>query len=491
MLTHKLPNWDDISQIKGLGLTNAIGRWMLEPLQNIGQKASNPAIHGTLLIFFVSLAACLVVETLNLKSITAAVIIPSLMVTFPSLTGVLYFMFTAHLYALCIFLFCLSVFCAQRYKYGFAASGVCIILGLAIYQPFVSVAISLFLILIVLEGIRGKNFCVLLKKCVEYACTLCVSTFIYIRIAKLIYPQMETTTYGGAGEMGRITLSEIPRNIARSYKRVLEYFITKPFAYLSQSSRINNIVICMLLLVLFIICVTRHHLYRKKYELVFTIFVTCLLPLGMAFVYFMAPNAPFSALMIYAYVFVYIFAIALAELAFVRLGSKEESGRKDLELIDIVGMVMITLTLTLAGYYNYLLDSQAYFRSEIAIKRVTNYYNRIVSRVEESKGFSYGERVAILGSFYYKDNPSPVEIYLFNDDEGLRELSGVVLENGLITTGVRNDFIRTYIGFDTGIITIEELERLKDTPEFDNMPIYPEEGSIRKINDVWVVKLCE
>ncbi len=490
MLTHKLPNWDDISQINRLGLTKQIGRWMLDYLQFIGQKASNPAIHGMLAIIFVSLSACLVVATLKLKSVTASILIPTVMITFPSLTGIMYFMFTAHLYAVGIFLFCLSAYIIQRYKYGFAISGICIILGLALYQPFISISISLMLLILTFDALDGAGIRNLLKEGIKYALSLALSTFLYIKISHIIYPEMDKETYGGVNEMGKIVISELPINFARVYKRVLEYFVTRPFGYISSFAHVMNICLCALLVVFLLLFLLDKRRWNRVENVCFAGLMVFLLPFAMGFVYFMAPNAPFSTLMIYAYSMFYIFLIALSEKlqSSVTFFAQENRHRR---LLCGIPIVITFASVLLVCYSAYILDSQAYFRTSIAVERANSFYNRVVSRVEDMPGYKRGDRVAILGEHYYVDNPAAIEIPLFDDDEGLRELSGVALENGLITSGVRSDYLRTYIGFEPGWVSEDEKKEILDSPEYASMTLYPQTGSISKINDIWIVKLCD
>lgn len=490
MLTNKIPNWDDISQINSLGLTTGIGRWMLEPLRDIGQRASNPAIHGLLLVVFITLAACLVVSSLNLKSTTSAVLVPAVMVTFPSVTGVMFFMFTAHLYGIGILLFALSGYFIQKYKFGFIPSGICIVLALAIYQPFVSVVIAIFLLELIFSAIRGEKFKKLVRQGFIDAGTLAVSTLIWAIIAHLINPNMSQETYGGVNEMGKISISEAPRLLGRVYKRVLEYFVSKPFAFVTPTMRWLNIMTCIGIVVLLVACIIKFGIVKRKLELAFMGIMCFLFPFAIGFIYFMAPQAPFSTLMLYAYCMVYVLIISLAEMLFANIEIPKEIGSA-IRKPELYGAFITAAVISLVVYNNYLLDSQAYFRSSIAFERTVNYYNRIVQSVESQNGFKNGDRVAILGEFYYLDNPAPIELYVFYDDINLRELSGVALENGLITSGVRNNFIKTYIGFDGGKISTEEKQSILDSTEYKEMQLYPSSEGISKIGDIWVVKLCE
>ena len=52
-------------------------------------------------------------------------------------------------------------------------------------------------------------------------------------------------------------------------------------------------------------------------------------------------------------------------------------------------------------------------------------------------------------------------------------------------------FIRTYLGIEIPDVNWDDIRAIKKTDEYEQMPYYPKEGSIQKINDTWIVKLCE
>ena len=127
---------------------------------------------------------------------------------------------------------------------------------------------------------------------------------------------------------------------------------------------------------------------------------------------------------------------------------------------------------------------------DIAVSRVNNYFNRIIASVEAQDDYQNGDDVTFVGNFYYKENPSVVEFDVM-DSESLRELSGVALENGLMTSGARDNFIRHYVGFNMADLSEGDKEKIAQTTEFKEMPDYPAQGSIQKLNGIWVVKLCD
>ena len=160
-----------------------------------------------------------------------------------------------------------------------------------------------------------------------------------------------------------------------------------------------------------------------------------------------------------------------------------------------IGLRYAAVTLTAAtvfvsSYTDYLLTNRAYLRTNFATERVQQYFNRVIAMVERTEGYENGDSIEILGEFYYRDNPSTVEVDIL-DSESLRELDGVALENGLITTSVRDNFIKMFVGYDMADLRFEDKEAIMETEEYKNMAVYPKEGCVQKIHDIWVVKMCE
>lgn len=229
------------------------------------------------------------------------------------------------------------------------------------------------------------------------------------------------------------------------------------------------------------------------YKDVFTFLMLALLcffvPLAAAFIYFMAPDVNYSMLMLYAYALIYVLVLALLEYCMEDWHEKPVSVRWK-NVLRYGAVVITMLTIFVSSYTDYLLANRAYLRTHFATERVQQYFNRVLAMVETTPGFQEGDSVEILGEFYYKDNPSSVEVDVL-DAEDLRELDGVALENGLITMSVRDNFIKMFIGYDMADLRFDKKEEIMRTDIYQNMPIYPEEGCVQKINEIWVVKMCE
>lgn len=492
MFTNKLPNWDDIGNFDGYGQGSNIGRWFLQYVHPIGGRWSIPAVHGVIAIIFLTAAACLILETLELRRTVSSIIVPIALLTFPSVAGTMAFMFTVHAYAMAVMMMCLSVYLIRRYKYGFMSAGgmALIVMGMGIYQPYVSFAIGLMLLSMLSDLMRKKKngketFIIGIK----YSTVLLVSVIIYIIMCRIFFPNISNETYGGVGQMGQISIFEMPRLIGRCYKRFLEYFIWKPFGYVSNTMHCANILVCMGIVVLIIYNLISVKFSKDKLAVGLCVILSMFIPFALAFIYFMAPEAPFSILMTYAYSLVYVFVLMLLEIAADKFKSSN-TDKKTVEIIKKAAATVIILSVLSESYAGYIVTNEAYYRMFIAYERTTAFFNRILANVENEEGFNYGDKVAILGEFYYVYNPSPIETNPIEDYK-FREMSGIALENGMITSGIRDRFIRMYLGFELPKIEDSEKEEILKSKEYIDMPCYPTAGCIKKLGDIWVVKLCD
>ena len=370
---------------------------------------------------------------------------------------------------------------------------VLLICSMGVYQSYISIAIALMLMGMLKDLLKDKDYKKIFLSGILCVVVLLVAVLVYMKLCHIINPNMDNETYGGVGNMGKIPIQDMPVLFARCYKRFLEFFIWKPFDFMPEMSHSMNTVIFIFMVCLGIYLIYMKRIYKDKLKLVFLCFCMGLIPFATAFIYFMGPEVPYSMLMLYPYVFVYVFVIAMIEICIERWDKDKTNLPKKNTLLRMSAVGTVCAVVIIASYSNYLVTNQAYMRMELAKDRVVEFFERVISRVELEEGFTYGDKVSFVGEFYYVDNPSIVEI---TDNghmgtEALRSFSGVALENGLLTSGVRNNFIRYFLGFEMYDISDNEFNDIKETDTFKNMPLYPAQGCIQKINDIWIVKLCE
>ena len=184
MLTNKLPNWDDLTTFgyHGLGLEN--GRWMLPKLHKMAGVWSVPALNGVLAILLLSVATCFILEILELKTVTSAVIVPFIMMTFPSVACSMTFMYLADIFAIGLLFGCVGTWLIRKYKYGWLPGVVLLIMCIATYQSYICFVAGLLVFALVLDLFRKKEVKDVIKKgCVSLG-SLVLSMGIYVILTK-------------------------------------------------------------------------------------------------------------------------------------------------------------------------------------------------------------------------------------------------------------------------------------------------------------------
>ncbi len=483
MLTNKLPNWDDINAFGGYGAGAENGRWMLHELHQFGSKWSIPALNGMLAILLFSIAICFILDAVEMKSMTSAVIFPFIMLTFPSIACTMTFMFTVDIYAIGFLFGCVGAWLVRKYKYGWVPGIALLVLCMAVYQSYICFAAGILVFALVLDLFRKKEFGKVIRKGIISLGSLIASMGCYVFWTKYVIGGLQE--YKGIDKMGEINLLKVPRLIGRAYKRILEFFVTKPWGYVSENGKNLNLLLVAVIVIGFFFLLWYLKIYKEKNRTALLCILIILFPLALGAIYVIAEEANSTLLLVHQYVLMYLVPLGFLE---VFMESNPDTGSYLLRIKQLAGSLLL-IALFLVGYDNYVLTNSAYFRMDIAFTRIHSFYERLYIRVTEEEGYRYGDQVAILGDWWPERN---ILSSYGIDIERYDEMEGIAMEHGLFTTGVRNNFLKIYLGieFDEPL-SGERMFELMDTEEFRSMPDYPAEGCVRKIDGTWVIRVAD
>lgn len=483
ILTNKLPNWDDINNLHWYGQVDTVGRWMLDDLGILAGVWSVPALNGMLTILFLSIASCLIVSTLKIENEIGICLVSIIMLTFPSVASLMTFMFTANTYALGVLLGCLGVWLVTQRKYGIVGGIPLFVLTLAVYQSYICLFAGILVFSLVMDLYRKKEIKIILVKGVKYLLSLVIALLSYLWITPKIVGEL--SDYRGMDSMGQISLYELPHLMGRSYKRIIEYFLFSSKGYITREMALYNRLTVVMLVIVVLYLSWKGKLYRDLKRIALIAILLFLIPLALSGIYVMAPEVTqATTLMLYQYCFVYIVLIGLLEIVQEIEKNKEE--KTYFYRIKSVIIGCLYLLIFVVGYDNYVLTNNAYFRMEIANKRITSFYERIYTNVEEQVGYKFGDQISLLGDYWPEKNILSSAELGMSDYE---DWEGIAMENGLFTSGVRRNFLRTYLGIDYEEVDPEWENNYFVTEEFKQKPSYPAEGSIWKKDGIWVVKI--
>lgn len=482
MLTRKLPNWDDLTTFGTYGVGREHGRWMIPKLFSLAGEWSAPALNGMLTIIFIAIAACFILAALELKTLTSAVLLPLVMVTFPGVASSMTFMYVSHIYGAGLLFGCAGAWLIHRFRYGCIPGTALLILCIATYQSYICLAAGILVLALVLWLLKKKELKQVIRQGIISLVSLAAAMGLYVLLSKYVFGGL--SDYKGISTMGQLNIFQLPIQIGRAYKRILEYFVIKPWSFISDGGQRLNILVVLGIAVAFFFFLWKLEIYKEKGRVIWLCLLIFLLPLALSSIYVIAPQANATVLTLYQYFMVYVVLIAFLEL-FMKQELLLFSGMafaKPAIGLAVMGMIF------LVAYDNYVLTNSAYFRMDIAFTRIHSFYERLYIRVTQQEGYAYGDQIVILGDWWPERN---ILSSHGMDIERYEEFEGIAMENGLFTTGVRQKFLRIYLGIDYPHVSAEKMQELMETEEFVDMPDYPAQGCVRKIDGIWVVRVAD
>jgi hypothetical protein len=488
--TNKLYNYDEAYSTPGnygVGIEN--NRWLLEYLGRmtgkiLGGSYSLPLLNGTLSILFLALSALLVVRMFEVKSKLFAGIAGGLMVAFPAVTCMFFFMFTAVYYSLAIFLSILAAYLLVRHEKKWLlnlCAAVLLACSLGIYQAYFPNTVCLCLMSVIFSlafGDEKEPFHAVLYRGIRYVITLAAGMALYFVLNRAFHRYWNVAfmgNYQGLNTMGQLTLADLKQGIVNSYHSFAALCYEQTL-YLNTIVSMMKSYFCIMLLlagsVLFLLCAKKGNWAKK------VLMVLCFLLLPMAFflIYIMAPEAYVYTLMIYPLVFLLIFFLIWTE----RL-AHEISGRQ------VASSLLQWAAIGLSGFVLFIYvwyGNGCYMSMEYTKYHDLAYFETMVTQIKSLEGYRDDMEVVIVGQ-EIEDETNQIGSLLGNvfGMEGKSESN--------VNAYSRNHIIAKYLGFVPQFGGYEDILTWMDREEVKEMNCYPDDGSIQIIDDTIIVKLSD
>lgn len=481
MLANKLPNHDDLQSIFSNGVTFELGRWGLEILKYVFPNISIPWLNGFILIILISISACFIAKILNIKSKVKQCLIGAVMVTYSSITCTMAYMFTASSYGVAILLSVLCVYFALKTdkKTNLILSVICLIISLSIYQAYLSITATLFIILLIKDCLdKEEKTKTIILRGLKFLAILIVSLLLYLLSVIFVnyFTGNSLSEYQGANEIGSFSFDDVLGGIFMAYLTIPR-LILRDFYGLSAGIllKVGYLISFIIICILSILCLIKI-LKNSKSKAVLFIILGLLLPLTMNSLYLVSDKIEMHSLMCYANFFILVLPLVLIELIdniskinFVKWFNR------------IIICVLIIMTFKYITYAN-----ECYFELKLSYENAYSFYTTLVTRIESTHGFNENTKVAIIG--YYNGGELNNNSIAFSD---LDDFTGILSNYEIINAYSKENFIKNYIGVDFNYATSKEINELIANDEYKNMSIYPYDNSIKLIDNIIVVKFSE
>jgi len=478
--TNTIPNFDGISRMYEVQQNTLYGRWSLHYSSYLYSFTQMPMVIGVLVAFFLAITVFFIVRLFELKSSLLAGMWGCLIAVFPALAYTSTHTYTVAAYMFSAALTAFSVWLVRKYKLGIIPAALILAYAMGTYQAYVCVAICICLLLVIQDMLKAEiPWIKAVLNGVRFVVFIILGTVIYYIVLQIFLEikDLEMISYLGIDEIaGGYPLDMLGSILAKTYGQVGEFLFVK-----GADNTFNYgplIALHVVLLLVGVVLLVRWVLERKMQKdilrLISVVLLLALLPLAVNFIQVMTPlSTPFPHSK-FTFVFLYFLPVLLADMC----GKLNWKGifAKVTEAVLIVAVLFQTV-------YFWQYDNVLYTALNQAHRATLTYATNLLSRVESCEGYQYGMEVVVVGGF-------PADRY----DTDLENYK-MIFQGGVLTSSVLplnkhiyyyfNDWLNVPIGEPAE----ETFLRLTATQEFQEMPLYPNDGSVRIIDNCVVVKV--
>lgn len=486
MLFQKISYRDDLYFYFGVGDTFSSGRWGLGILKAVNEGLglghySMPLWNGLLSIVLLALCAMLIVGIFQIQNKIYAVLIGAYMVSFPVVTSTFAYMFTAPYYFFAALCMVLAVWFTKRYQKGFFCGISLITFGMGIYQAYFGVATAVFVMLLLKEFAEctfAENF----RCAVKYFLTLVGGITGYFLMNKLCLSITNTvlSDYQGISGLSNISMAELLNALKKAYF-IYPELLTEDFVGLTNGSLIRILYgICFFITAVLAVLLFRQIKGGISNKILYGMLLA-VIPLSISVIFVMAfsDETVTHTLMVYAFVFIAIYPMVLLQI--LRRLLLEGKERKLTEYLH--GIICVTVAAMTIFYMR--LDHAAYLQANYQQENAIAYFTVLMSEIKGTEGYKDEYPVAFLGAIDGIDTSIA----------WTPEFQNITLQGYNMTTPgfmdyyANIEFMRVHCGYTYTVP--DNLEEIAELEEVAAMPCYPDQGSIKVIDGVVVVKFSE
>lgn len=481
--TNMIPNHDGISAgINFIKDYSFQGRWFQhQSISIFSDTLTSTWINGALSILFIALSVAMIISLVKVKKSLSALVISVAIVSFPSVAAVFGYLYLADGFFMSVFLAVLAVYVSRRFdRFGFLFSSILLCFSMGVYQAFISIAITLYLILAFM-GIVKKEADVkqIIIRGIKDIVSIVLGVILYMLCLQLSLAMSGTALSNYKGMNEKIcfeSCKDILSNMLCSFKNFFKMFLVNNLQVGYRSYTIYIYWIVLGLTALFaLILALKNKIYKKTLQVIVFLILALLFPVAFVSANILSTDGinfiGYMSISLIFVLFVSLFEEAMDELSGVRIKN--------------VFTWLVIVTSLIICFENYIVTNNAYYTLHHIYEKSYAQAIMLSMRLEDIKthpDYEDGMKIGIYGDF----------------EDSVQEcvkLTGYSYNNKLIIQGPpRIDrMLCDHIGANYSFETIAMLKKVikNNKEQFESMSIYPAEGSIDIIDGLIVVRLSE
>lgn len=440
-----------------------------------------PWLIGVLSLLYISAAVFMVVKIFDISSkyltvLTAGILTVNITVIAQAAT----YMNDFDCNMLALALPVAAVYLWKKYERGFLLGIILVCLSLGLYQSYISVTITLILLYLIIRLLDGKTFQDTFRKGLKSVGMLIGGGALYFVSIKVIsFATGITLKSGNYNSIDTILSMSLPEIIQTT---IYGYFYTcyKLLTALSSYPAVFVGVIHVAMIAIAGLIILRRIFQKEIHvkEKVLTLALIALLPIGMNAVYTLTGGMSHD-LMHYAVWLVYLFVLLIGWWAV-----------DHFEMVKPALMhgqlVVLSLLVFIVLWGNVQTANKAYLKKDLEYEANLSLFTRIVYQMECCEEYVTGET-----SVVFVGRPDSLLDPLPGFEELYEEMTGEW--NTYVLGAAGRNYYQAYFDYvlmnPAVIADTDTWNEMQTNSEVDEMPCYPEEGSIAIVDGVLVVKL--
>lgn len=481
MFTHKFLNHDDVLGLYSdcaFGLSS--GRWFLQTVAGWTGDFSSSWLNGLAGAMFLALAVVFIVRLFRIRQHLSVLLLAVCMAAFPVLASTYSYMFCAPQYLFALAFSVIGAYLIRKETWPSTIAGVAALaFSMGCYQSYVCFAVVLLVICVILDLLESRfendwkrPFLTGLK----YCGALAAGVVLYFLILKFRLWQTgtELSDYHGMSSMGQLTPSVLATRIGNAYSGFFAFFTNESQLFPESFSTVILIMVIALVCVA-AGCIIKKRIYRHPLTMLLLLLLIGIFPLASGLMYVMA-DAEFVHTVMY-YPMVALLLLPVIALDRIPISHSQSAaglwyGRGKLLLLTVLFVVQLILSQQCI-----LITNKAYFCMDMTYENAYAYFVKLTTKIEMMEDYQSSIPVTLIG-YATQDTYVPQ-----------MELTGVLTGNASLNMYSRDRFLTYFLGEYYPSVSDGVRNELQQTPEFAEMPVYPQDGSIREIDGVIVVKV--
>lgn len=482
-LTNVFAFHDNVHYFFSVGATYSSGRWFLGVLDFLftrffgAPNCASPLFNGLVSLILSGLGAWVLAEITDVRKRSSLLLLSGLLVVSPAVVGLFGYMFTAPYY-LFAQLLCLSaaLVCQRRPDaLGAAAGGLLLALSIGIYQSYLPMGLCAMLLAFAQELCSDEDgrTGTLLIRIARYAGAAVLGLVFYFLFNRLFLhlKGVSLDGYMGISQMGQKGFAAYLRRIPAAYHQFFSPGDGVWHVGLFPDNLRILYYLCQILTAALWVLLIWKLLRRCPAKGICMALVLLCYPLAANLIYVMCGSYDeMHLLMVCSLIMVFVPLPFLAEQA-----ALPKPGKKVVQRVCAAVLALVCLS-----YVRF--DNFAHTRVAVYQTRSTEFFNRMVLRIESTEGYSPELPVAYIG--HRPSSETFQAISGFDCDP----VTPVLTHETFLYSYTWKDFVSFWCGFSP---TEADPAAFRENAEVTAMPCYPADGSIRIIDGTVVVKLSE